>query len=146
MYFIYTMKGIFMSYIMNVMLLLCLYTPFWGYAQKSDTLFVLKYHSNRQLSTKEVVLNNEQVWGYAKAFDVTGKLIYSMQTRSVAGHASVSFSYFPNGAVRMAHFTSHPDGGIQWGDIKHFFDEKGNIIRIENYSSDMYGNYRVIQP
>jgi hypothetical protein len=42
--------------------------------------------------------------------------------------------------VSKAHATSHPDGGIQWGDLTHYFDQEGNITNIEDRSSDMYGH------
>lgn len=111
--------------------------------QPKDTVFILHYHSNKKIATKEVKLSNDQVWGYAKAFDQQGKEIYLMHTRRVAGHATVDFSYYPSGAVRQAHFTSHPDGGIQWSDITHRFDENGKITEVIDNSSDDFGHYRV---
>jgi hypothetical protein len=111
--------------------------------QSKDTVFILHYHSNKKRATKEVKLSNDQVLGYAKAFDQQGKVIYLMHTRRVAGHATVDFSYYPSGAVRQAHFTSHPDGGIQWSDITHRFDETGNITEVIDTSSDDYGQHRL---
>jgi hypothetical protein len=111
--------------------------------QSKDTVFILHYHSNKKIATKEVKLSNDQLWGYAKAFDQQGKEIYLMHTRRVAGHATVDFSYYASGAVRQAHFTSHPDGGIQWSDITHRFDENGKITEVIDNSSDDFGHYRV---
>ena len=112
-------------------------------SQTKDTVFIIRYHQNKKIATKQVKLSNEQNWGYAKAFDQQGKEIYMMHTRNVAGHASVEFSYYPSGAVKQAHFTSHPDGGIQWSDITHRFDETGKITEVIDTSSDDYGHHRL---
>jgi hypothetical protein len=113
------------------------------FGQTKDTIFIIRYHQNKKIATKQVKLFNEQNWGYAKAFDQQGKEIYMMHTRNVAGHASVEFSYYPSGAVKQAHFTSHPDGGIQWSDITHRFDETGKITEVIDTSSDDYGHHRL---
>lgn len=105
-----------------------------------DTLFDIHYHQKGSISTKSVIFSEEVKWGYAKAFNTDGKEIYSMGTRRFGGHASVEFSYYDNGAVRIAHYSSHPDGGIQWGDITHYFDQQGNVTSIIDNSSDMYGH------
>ena len=124
-------------------LIICLFvlqtTALFSQVKSGDTTFRIAYHKNKKISTKEVILKDNIYWGYAKAYDKNGKQIYNMQTRSVAGHASVHFKYFEDGAVSMAHYTSHPDGGIQWSDIKHHFDNDGNVVNVEDYSSDMYG-------
>ena len=110
-----------------------------GYSQK-DTLFDIHYHKNGKISTKSVIFQDEIIWGYAKAYNKKGEEIYSMGTRRCAGNASVDFYYYEDGSVSKAHHTSHPDGGIQWGDITHYFDQEGNITNIEDNSSDMYGH------
>jgi hypothetical protein len=86
-----------------------------------------------------VIFKDEIIWGYAKAYNKKGEEIYSMGTRRCAGNASVEFFYYEDGSVSKAHHTSHPDGGIQWGDITHYFDQDGNITNVEDNSSDMYG-------
>jgi hypothetical protein len=115
----------------------------FGQTKKSDTTFTINYFANKKISTKQVNLNNELLWGYAVAYNQEGKQIYWMQTRRAAGHASVQFWYYPSGAVSKAHFTSHPDGGIQWSDITHYFDEFGNVTNVDDRSSDMYGHPRL---
>jgi len=112
-------------------------------SQSKDTIFIIRYHQNKKIATKEVKLSNEQNWGYAKAFDQQGNEIYIMHTRNVAGHASVEVIYYPSGAVKQAHFTSHPDGGIQWSDIIHRFDETGKITEVIDTSSDDFGHPRL---
>lgn len=116
---------------------------FFSVAQKRDTLFTIRYHSNKNISTKEVKLTNDLNWGYAKAFDRNGKEIYKMYIRNVAGHSSVNFEYYPSGSVQKAHFTGHPDGGIQWDDVTHYFDENGIVTNVINNSSDEYGHYKL---
>jgi hypothetical protein len=114
-----------------------------SWAQKKDTTYIIRYHSNKKISTKEVKLTNELNWGYVKAFDRNGKEIYHRQIRNIAGHSSVNFEYYPSGAVQKAHFTGHPDGGIQWDDVAHFFDENGTVTQVVDNSSDEYGHYKL---
>jgi hypothetical protein len=129
---------------MNVLLsLILLSISGAAHTQTKDTTFTLRYHANKKIASKQVTLTNDLNWGYAKAFDRSGKEIYSMYTRNVAGHASVHFSYYPSGAVEKAHFTSHPDGGIQWSDITHYFDDSGKVTKIVDTSSDDFGHYKL---
>jgi len=120
-----------------------LLVSFFSIAQKKDTTFTIRFHSNKKVSTKEVKLTNDLNWGYAKAFDRNGKEIYSMSIRNVAGHSSVNFEYYPSGAVKKAHFTGHPDGGIQWDDVAHYFDENGIVTQVIKNSSDDFGHYKL---
>jgi len=86
-------------------------------------------------------------WGYARAYNQAGQLIYHWEIQHFAGSSQLAFSYYPSGAVQTAHYTSQPDGGIQWSDMTHFFDEFGAIIRVEDLSSDSRGNPNItIQP
>jgi hypothetical protein len=71
------------------------------------------------------------------------KEIYHRQIRNIAGHSSVNFEYYPSGAVQKAHFTGHPDGGIQWDDVAHYFDENGIVTQVVDNSSDEYGHYKL---
>jgi hypothetical protein len=59
-----------------------------------------------------------------------------MSTRNVGGHGSVDVEYYPSGAIKKAHATSQPDGGIQYGDITHYFDEIGNVTSVVDLSDD----------
>lgn len=122
-------------------IILVIVFQFFAKAQSKDTLFAITYHANKKISTKSVKFENGVLWGYAKAFDQKGNQIFNMQTRRVAGHASVNFSFHPNGMVKTAHYTSHPDGGIQWSDIKYFFDENGKQTHVDDRSSDIYGRH-----
>jgi hypothetical protein len=59
-----------------------------------------------------------------------------MSTRNVGGHGSVDVEYYPSGAIKKAHGTDQPDGGIQHGDVTHYFDETGNVTSVVNLSDD----------
>jgi hypothetical protein len=103
---------------------------------KSDSTFEYKYFKNGKISTKRLQLSDKIHFGYLKAYKVDGTEIYSMSTRNVGGHGSVDVEYYPSGAIKKAHATSQPDGGIQYGDITHYFDEIGNVTSIVDLSDD----------
>jgi hypothetical protein len=97
------------------------------------------FFTDGKISTLLTRLSNDLDRGNAIAFDHAGNEIYRMEVRRYAGHANVEFKFHPNGAVYTAHYTSHPDGGIQWSDITHYFDDQGNVVRVEDNSSDDFG-------
>jgi hypothetical protein len=103
---------------------------------KSDSTFEYKYFKNGKISTKRLQLSDKIHFGYLKAYKVDGTEIYFMSTRNVGGHGSVDVEYYPSGAIKKAHATSQPDGGIQYGDITHYFDEIGNVTSIVDLSDD----------
>jgi hypothetical protein len=94
-----------------------------------------KYFQNKKVSTK-VCYDKDNRWGRASAYDRTGKEIYSKEVRRVAGHASVLFSYYPDGAVSVAEYSSAPDAGIQWYRSTTWFSQDGKITREESHSND----------
>lgn len=94
-----------------------------GFAQKDTILHQHKF-PNGKTSTICVLKDDRE--GYAKAYDFSGKEIYHSYIRRFGGHASVSFKHHANGMVREAHYSSHPDGGIQWYNTWTTFDEQGN--------------------
>lgn len=122
-------------------LLLYLFFPLFLFSQKSksDSTFEYTYFMNGKISTKRLQLSDKIHFGYLKAYKIDGIEIYSMSTRNVGGHGSVDVDYYPSGAIKKAHATSQPDGGIQRGDITHFFDEEGNITNIVDLSDDGWG-------
>ncbi|NCA22301.1 MAG: hypothetical protein EBS86_14335, partial [Crocinitomicaceae bacterium] len=115
-------------------LLLFILIPFFGLNQKakSDSTFEFKYFKNGKISTKRLLTSDKIRFGYLKAYKIDGTEIYVTHTRNVGGHASVDVEYYPNGAIKKAHATDQPDGGIQYGDVTHYFDEDGNITSIQN--------------
>jgi hypothetical protein len=107
-----------------------------AFCQLIDTVFELHCFTNGNISRRKTVLTNEMNLGYARAYNQAGQLIYHWEIRNIAGPSQVEFSYFTSGAVQTAHYTGHPDGCIQWSDVTHYFDEFGEIIRVEDLSSD----------
>lgn len=123
------------------LLLILFLSPLFLFSQKSksDSTFEYTYFKNGKISTKRLQLSDKIHFGYLKAYKIDGIEIYSMSTRNVGGHGSVDVEYYPSGAIKKAHATSQPDGGIQRGDITHFFDEEGNITNIVDLSDDGWG-------
>jgi hypothetical protein len=103
---------------------------------KSDSTFEYTYFKNGKISTKRLQLSDKIHFGYLKAYKVDGTEIYSTATRNVGGHASVHVEFYPSGAIKKAHATDQPDGGIQHGDVTHYFDETGNVTSVVNLSDD----------
>ncbi|MBL7963239.1 MAG: hypothetical protein JNM31_05260 [Flavobacteriales bacterium] len=99
---------------------------------------VLHYFTAGQLSTKEW-LDKDGRWGRSWAYNRLGEVIFQGQTRRFAGHASVHFSYHPNGAVSKVETSDAPDGGIQWYRSTTTFDADGNRTGFWEDGRDNYG-------
>lgn len=99
---------------------------------------VLHHFTTGQLSTKEWTDLNGY-WGRSWAYNRSGEVIFEGQTRRVAGHASVRFSYHPNGGVSKVETSDAPDGGIQWYRSTTTFDEDGNRTGFTEDGRDNYG-------
>jgi len=106
---------------------------------KSDSLYEYTYFKNGKVATKRLLLNEKVHFGYLIAYDFQGKEIYNMSTRNIGGHASIHVEFYPSGAIKTAHYTSQPDGGIQRGDVKHYFDESGTVTNVVDMSDDGFG-------
>lgn len=107
--------------------------------RRGDTLYYVSYFDSGEISTLTTRLIKDVRIGHAQAFDRSGELIYEQSIRRVAGAASVRFTYYKDGAVKTAHFTAHPDGGIQRTDIKTSFDRDGNVTGTVDMSDDGFG-------
>lgn len=129
---------------MRYLLLFLLYPTFFIYSQKSksDSTFEYTYFKNGKISTKRLLTTEKIHFGYFKAFKIDGTEIYNTYTRNVGGHSSVYVDYYPNGAIKKAHATDQPDGGIQHGDITHYFDEQGNVTSVVDLGDD--GHRRIV--
>jgi len=125
---------------MRLIILFSLF-PLFVFSQKSksDSTFEYKYFKNGKISTKRLLLSDKIHFGYLKAYKIDGTEIYTTYPRNVGGHSSVDVEYYPSGAIKKAHATDQPDGGIQYGDITHYFDEEGNITNIVDLSDDGWG-------
>ncbi|MBP9080548.1 MAG: hypothetical protein KBF80_09885 [Flavobacteriales bacterium] len=110
---------------------------------KTDTgTVVLHWFTTGQLSSKAWMDANDR-WGHTWAYDRSGQVIFHRQTRKIAGHASVSFRYHPNGAVSRAEVSDAPDGGIQWYKSTTSFDPDGKQT---GFSEEGWDNEGPIHP
>ncbi len=85
------------------------------------------FSGSRKISTSEC-FDDAGRWGKAIAYDRNSKVIYEQELRRVAGHSYVVFKYYPDGAVQSAHWSSAPDGGIQWYKANIAFSPDGAVI------------------
>ena len=102
-----------------------------GFTQR-DTLHI-HYFPNGKVSTYSYLEENKE--GKALAYNFKGEVIYEKGTRLIYGSAGVRFTHHENGMVKVANYSSHPDGGIQWYRSTTTFDDKGNKIK---YTEDNY--------
>lgn len=86
---------------------------------------VLHRFTTGQVSTLEWT-DKDGRFGRSRAYKRDGTVIVDRHTRRIAGHASVHFSYHPNGAVSRSEFSDAPDAGIQWYESITTFDDQGN--------------------
>ncbi|MDX9750643.1 MAG: hypothetical protein RBT71_06145 [Flavobacteriales bacterium] len=77
--------------------------------------------------------------GLARAFKPDGTVVFEVPTRRIAGHATVRFSYHPNGAVSRAEYSEAPDAGIQWYKSTTTFNEDGNRTGFTEQGRDNHG-------
>jgi hypothetical protein len=115
------------------------------FVEKKEGSYSYAYHKNGKISTEEFRTNNTQYMaqGYAKAFDNTGVEIYNQPVSRSGMLSSVQFSYYENGAVKSADYSSHPDAGIQWYRKISYFDESGKITSESELSHDMHATIQV---
>jgi len=111
--------------------LLALLTASLGAAQigrkevLTDTgMTVLHFFKSGGVSTKEWT-DKDRHWGRSWAYAMDGRVLIDQQTRRIAGHASVHFTYHPNGTISKAEVSEAPDAGIQWYRSTTTFDENG---------------------
>ena len=93
------------------------------------------YFKNKRISTSACFDANKR-WGKARAYDASGSVIYEKELRRVGGHSTVSFSYYDDGAVKKAEWSSAPDGGIQWYSSVTTFSQEGTITGITENNYD----------
>ncbi len=95
------------------------------------------YFKSGQLSTKKC-FDKDHRFGKAYAYNKKGEVIYERDLRTVAGHASVYFTFHPNGAVKRADWSSAPDAGIQWYHSRDEFSEEGKLT---GHTQNNYDDY-----
>jgi len=101
--------------------------------ERNDSTITTCLHASKKPSSVESWDKN-RYWGRMTCFDAQGNIIANHQLRRVAGHASVSLRYHPNGQVSSVEYRSAPDGGIQLYHTIQSFDENGNQTSYEDYS------------
>jgi hypothetical protein len=102
-----------------------------------DTIHI-SHFPNGNISTFSY-LEKDQI-GKAIAYNLKGEIIYEKNIRRIYGNASVRFSHYENGALKKAHYTSYPDGGIQWFKSTTFYNKKGEVISETTESNDVFGS------
>lgn len=107
---------------MKVILFFLLFFSWTSFSQV-DTTHVHFFKDN----TISTVIYYSQWDGKAIAYNKKGEIIYENGVRNFAGHASVHFSHYPSGAVKLAEYSSAPDAGIQWYKSNTQFDEEGKV-------------------
>lgn len=115
-----------------------------SFTQK-DTLYIHYFPTN---VISSIIVLEDSKEGFAIAYNLLGKEIYSSNIRRFAGHESVEFKHYESGGVREAKFSSAPDGGIQWYRSTTTFDQAGNIIGFQEDSNEQLSapQMRVVQP
>lgn len=108
----------------NLLAILLVFKILVTWSQKEE---IIHHHKFPNGKTSTICVIKDDRDGYAKAFNFKGEEIYMRHIRRYAGHASVSFHHHPNGMVKKAEYSSHPDAGIQWYRSYTHFDENGNI-------------------
>lgn len=91
------------------------------------------FHKNGRLSTIEY-WDAQRRSGKMTGYSNQGVEIFIYGLRRFAGHSSVYLSYYENGQVKKAEYSSAPDGGIQFWRIIHYFDENGNQTALQDFS------------
>jgi hypothetical protein len=78
--------------------------------------------------------------GLAKQLHTTKQetVIYEKELRTIGGHASVEFTFYPNGALNKASWSSAPDAGIQWYNSTDIFSEDGKLV---SHTENNYDDY-----
>src|ERR1041385_8977966 len=72
----------------------------------------------------------------ACAYDQAGDKIYEQELRNFAGHSPVWFTYYENGAVKKAEWSSAPDAGIQWYKNISNFSDSGTLLNSTDHNYD----------
>lgn len=99
---------------------------------------VLHYFKGGGVSTREW-MDKDQRWGRSTAYTRDGRVLFEHQTRRIAGHATVHFSYHPNGGISKAEVSEAPDAGIQWYRSTTTFNEAGERTGFTEQGHDNYG-------
>jgi len=123
--------------IKRFLVLVCILMSLGFVNAQRDTIHI-RLFPNGTLSTFSYLEKDHK--GKAIAYNLKGETIYEKNIRRVYGNASVRFSHYDNGALEKAHYTSYPDGGIQWFKSTTFYNKKGEVIGETTDSNDVFGS------
>lgn len=98
--------------------------------EKPDGQHTYHYFAGTIAISTEIFWNRETGKGLATAFNRAGKEIYRQELSIRNLIQSVRFKYYGDGALEWAHYTWHPDAGIQRGGSTTYFDPEGNVTRV----------------
>lgn len=104
-------------------------------AQQSFSNCKDSYYKSGKISASQC-FDKDNRWGEAKVFNTKGEVTYRKELRNVGGHSSVQFTYYDNGGVKKAEWSSAPDGGIQWYRSVAYFAEDGTLQHEDEDSYD----------
>jgi hypothetical protein len=94
------------------------------------------FKGTKKVSTS-LCYDKDNRFGKATAYNRKGEIIYEKSLRKIAGHSSVTFSYYSDGAVSKACYSDAPDAGIQWYKSDTWFKNNGTIDHVTEQSNDM---------
>jgi antitoxin component YwqK of YwqJK toxin-antitoxin module len=120
-----------------IYILLLLFFSRYAFAQKEYPDCKQTYFTTGELSSKKCFDTNKR-FGKATAYNKTGSIIYEKELRTIGGHASVEFTFYPNGALNKASWSSAPDAGIQWYNSTDIFSEDGKLV---SHTENNYDDY-----
>jgi antitoxin component YwqK of YwqJK toxin-antitoxin module len=97
--------------------------------EKTGGVYTYCYHTNGKISTIEFrpTAKHDDAQGNSYVYDPTGTIIYECVTSANGMSSSVRFSYYENGAVKVAEYNSHNDAAMQSYSKTTYFDENGKI-------------------
>lgn len=98
------------------------------YTELPLTRCTMQYYQGTKSVSTSVCYDSIRRNGRAVVLNKSGDTTAQWHLRGYAGSASVHFDYHANGAPRKAHYSSQPDGGIQFYRETVTFDQQGNVL------------------
>ena len=129
------------------LLLALLSAPIQLLAQDYPTCTYTYFKGTKKVASSQCY-DRDQRFGQARAFAADSHEIYRHGLRRIAGHESVTFQFYPSGAVRQAYMSSAPDAGIQWYHTTTEFSEQGAVTSVinDNYDQQLTSPSYVVPP
>ncbi len=106
-----------------------------SFAQEKFTNCTYRKFTNGKISVKEC-MDEKGMRGKTIAYNMKGEVIGEWSISRMHMLSSVYFTFHANGGVYKAHYSSHPDAGIQWYKSTTEFNDKGEQISFMEHSHD----------